>query len=343
MRLLFIVLITLLITACDTPVPDQVLKISGPTMGTQYHISWVGQDPDQASVLQAQVDERLRQINKNMSTYDPASELSRLNQAPSSADWRELSADLSAVLGMALQVWERSGGAFDVTVGPLVNLWGFGPQARPETVPSADDIQRVRAAIGSQQIVLDAAQQRLRLQAPLYIDLSAIAKGWAVDDIAALLERNGVVSYMVEIGGELRTRGLKPGQHPWRIAIERPQSVAGHEAALVIEPGAMGVATSGDYRNYFEEDGVRYSHTIDPATGYPVRHTLASVTVVHESTGLADAWATALSVAGPDKGMALAEQNGLAVLMLVREQDAFAQRTSSRFNELFPHAAVSGE
>lgn len=327
------------LAACSQQNKEQVLKISGPTMGTQYHISWVGNDPDLAEPLQTQIDERLRDINRSMSTYDPDSELSQLNQGRLAADsdgWIAISRDLTTVLNDALGVWQASAGAFDITVGPLVNIWGFGPDARPEHSPAPEEISELRARIGSDKIELDAAQQRVRLQAPLYIDLSAIAKGWAVDELAKLLEQNNIHAYMVEVGGELRTQGVKPNNTPWRIAIERPQNSDTTGVALVLEPGNRGMATSGDYRNYFEEDGIRYSHTIDPATGYPIKHALASVSVVHNSTGLADAWATAITVTGPEKGMALAEQYHLAVFMLVREGEGFTERASSEFIALFP-------
>lgn len=335
-------LLCLQLAACSQQAKEQVLKISGPTMGTQYHISWVGTDPETAEPLQVRIDERLREINRSMSTYDPESELSRLNLGQLAVDadgWVSLSADLTQVMSDALLVWRASGGAFDVTVGPLVNLWGFGPEARPEHTPDEAEIAARRAHIGSEKIELDAMHHRLRLQGPLYIDLSAIAKGWAVDELARLLTQQGIQSYMVEVGGELRTRGSKPDNSAWRIAIERPLNPDTAEAAFILEPGNRGMATSGDYRNYFEEGGVRYSHTIDPATGHPIKHALASVSVVHSSTGLADAWATAITVAGPEKGMAIARQHQLAVLMLVREGDGFVQRASPAFIALFPQAA----
>lgn len=345
MRLPLLLGLILSLLAC-TPAPQPVVRISGPTMGTSYHIAWAGSEHDREA-LQQQVDARLVAINRSMSTYDPESELSRLNRGllPAGADgWVRLSADLTEVLALALQVWRDSGGAFDVTIGPLVNAWGFGPQARPEHIPDAGFIRTTLAAIGSDAIRLDAGQQRLQLQKPLYIDLSAIAKGWAVDEIAAILEQHGISGYMVEIGGEIRTAGSKPDGQPWRIAIERPPlQDDGREVALVITPANTGLATSGNYRNYFEEEGVRYSHTIDPASGYPVQHNLASVSVLHESTALADAWATAFSVLGAERSLQLAEQHRLAVFLLTKEPAGFVQRTSTRFNALFPLAAETQE
>lgn len=345
MRYFLLALLSLFLVACDTNSAAQVLRMQGATMGTQYHIAWVGVDKSQIPALQALVDQRLQAINKSMSTYDPTSELSRLNKAdltPDPQGWVSISTDLSDVLSKSLDVWNLSGGKFDVTVGPLVNLWGFGPTAKVDEPPSAEEIAKVLINIGSQNIELERSAHQIKLKTPQYIDLSAIAKGWGVDEIAALLESQGITAYMVEIGGEIRTRGQKPDGKLWRIAIERPSDNLEQQVALVIEPGDMGVATSGSYRNYFEEEGVRYSHTIDPATGYPITHKLVSITVLHPECALADAWATALDVIGPKEGLALAEQYQLAVYMLVSEDGQFKELASSEFNKRFPHALGEG-
>lgn len=354
MRVLLVTLLSFLLLACDATPSAQILKISGPTMGTTYNIAWVSSasndksqpTPISADQLQQMVDTRLVYINKSMSTYDPASEISRLNQdkiAANAGGWIAISEEFADVMAISLDVWHKSQGAFDITVGPLVNLWGFGPDARPTKVPSAEQITAAKARMGSDRIEFDAAHKQLRLEHGLYLDMSAVAKGWATDDIAALLEQQGIESYMVEIGGEIRTKGSKPENQPWRIAIERPQFFSDRNVALIIEPGNRGVATSGSYRNYYEDNGVRYSHTIDPASGYPIAHKLASVTVVHESAGYADAWATAITVLGPEQGLALAEQFGLAVFMLVGDGNSFTEQYSSAFLQLFPHVAEAGE
>lgn len=354
MRVLLVTLLSFLLLACDATPSSQILKISGPTMGTTYHIAWVSsasKDPSQAAPISAEqlqelVDTRLVLINKSMSTYDPSSEISRLNQnkiAPNASGWIAVSAEFADVLGISLDVWHKSQGAFDISVGPLVNLWGFGPDARPTKTPSDEQISAAKARMGTDHIEFDSAHKQLRLSRNLYLDMSAVAKGWATDDIAKLLEQQGIESYMVEIGGEIRTNGSKPESQPWRIAIERPQFFNDRNVALIIEPGNRGVATSGSYRNYYEDNGVRYSHTIDPANGYPVAHKLASVTVVHKSTGYADAWATAITVLGPEQGLALAEKYELAVFMLVGAGDGFTEQYSSAFLQLFPHVAEAGE
>lgn len=339
MRLVFILFTSFLLSACDTSPSNQIFKISGSTMGTYYHVSWVGTKPEQKVSLQQAIDKRLVAINKSMSTYDPQSELSLLNQGALEADlegWIDISADLTEVLAMSLDVWQASHGEFDVSVGPLVNLWGFGPEARAEHIPQPDEIASKITQVGSENIELDTPLQRIRLKKPLYIDLSAVAKGWAVDEIAAVVEKHGIDSYMAEIGGEIRAQGLKSNQQPWRIAIERPQHDTGQSVALVIELNELGIATSGSYRNYFEEEGVRFSHTIDPKTGYPINHKLASVTIVHPSTGMADAWATAITVAGPEKGLQLAEENNLTVFMLVGEDNGFKEIASTEFIKKYP-------
>lgn len=346
MRFFALLAALVLFSGCHNASSVQILKIAGPTMGTQYHISWVSSDPGQAKSLQEQVDNRLSAINQSMSTYIPDSELSLLNKGELPQDddgWMSISADLTEVLSKSLIVWQGSHGVFDVTVGPLVNLWGFGPQARPKYIPDAARIAELLSHIGSQNIELDAAHSRVKLKTPQYIDLSAIAKGWAVDDIARLLKQHQITAFMVEIGGEIQTAGLKPNNQPWRIAIERPEQLLEQSVALIVPLHDMGVATSGDYRNYYEEDGVRYSHTIDPATGYPIKHKLASVTVLHPETGLADAWATAISVAGPERGLALAEEQDLAVYLLIGEGDSFKEIASTKFHQLFPQLLGGGK
>jgi thiamine biosynthesis lipoprotein len=346
MRYWWVLVLSSMLLACSQEPSYQVLKIQGATMGTHYHIAWVGLDAKQAQPLQMAVDERLQAINKSMSTYDPQSELSRLNKGDLAVDTQgniTLSADLTEVLAKSLQIWQQSAGKFDITVGPLVNLWGFGPEARIDAAPAVERITERLAKIGSQHLKLDVAAQKLHLDSPQYIDLSAIAKGWGVDQIALLLEKQGIQNYMVEIGGEVRTKGQKPDAQPWRIAIERPDpDVLEQQAALIIAPRDTGIATSGSYRNYFENNGVRYSHTIDPATGYPITHKLVSITVLHKEAGMADGWATAIDVAGPELGLQLAETYKLPIYMLVaKDGGGFSEVTSSEFRKLFPE--VGGE
>jgi len=300
---------------------ERVLALRGSTMGTSYSVQIVEPHADlDRDALAEDINARLADINKLMSTYRPGSELSRFNNS-NATSWFLVSPQLVAVVETAQAVSEASAGAFDVTVGPLVNLWGFGPTPRAEDIPSAGDIQAARARVGWQQLEVQAQPPALRKSRPdVYVDLSAIAKGYAVDQLAGLLESQGVGDYLVEIGGELRGRGVNGRGEPWRIAIERPD--ASRRAAFrVVALRDMGMATSGDYRNFVEIGGQRYSHTIDPATGWPVGHRLASVTVLAEDCMQADAWATALLVLGPERGLELAEQLGLAALFIEHAQD----------------------
>lgn len=333
-KLLLSVVAVLLLSNCGLPASERVYKVSGPTMGTLYHISWVDQQ-DRTSQVKSHIDLRLQDINKIMSTYDSASELSRINQSTMWPVQQRISTDLSDVLAKALQVTQQSSGAFDITVGPLVNLWGFGPDGSPDRVPEDDLLEEVLTSVGSDVVTLSG--QSLFISEKRYLDLSAIAKGWAVDDISLLLESYGIENYLVEIGGEIKTAGVKPQKVSWKVAIERPDVHLQQTAHRVFSPGNRALATSGDYRNFFVENGVRYSHTISPVNGFPVEHELASVTVVNNSAAMADAWATALNVAGPADGMRLAETLELGVYMIVRDQHGnLSERTSTTFNEWFP-------
>lgn len=335
-----LLLASLLAGGCSQPLEPQISKISGPTMGTHYHISWVSNAFDTASLevekknIKLLVDQRLRAINKSMSTYDPQSELSLINH-DFNPQWQQISAGLYQVLAMAKQVNEQSDKAFDITVGPLVNLWGFGPDKSNDQIPQQQKIEALLAEVGSDALALRKQQGRfqLRLAAARYLDLSAIAKGYAVDDLGDLLLGQGVENYLIEVGGEILSHGIKPQNQPWRIAIEAPND-DGRSVQIIIPLSNMGIATSGDYRNFFEQEGHRFSHTIDGRTGYPVEHDLASVSVLHESVALADAWATALTVLGAERGLELAEIHNLAAYFIVRTEHGYQQFSSRQFEQL---------
>lgn len=284
-----------------------------------------------AAQLQMQLQQRLDAANSVLSTYQPDTELMRFNRAPT-ATWVPLSPLLQRAVSRALQVSAATAGAYDITVAPLVNLWGFGPQARPERMPSTDEIAAARRQVGWQHLELDATGQRLRKQAAVSMDLSSVGEGAAVDDLAGYLETLGIHDYLVAVAGSLRSKGLRPDGQPWRMAIERPDGSGAAEQVLNLKAGA--ISTSGSYRNYFERDGVRYSHTIDPATGRPITHRGVSVTVVSptgDDDTLADAWATALNVLGPERGLALAQQRGMAVYYIERTEAGFQARYSQAF------------
>ena len=326
--------LTFFITACSKTAP-QLLHIQGQTMGTYYQVKYVLDAKQQsnmqlsAQALQIEIDKRLELVNNQMSTYRPDSELSRFNKVGKSMTVSDAVRD---VVDASLSLFKQSNGAFDVTVGPLVNLWGFGPDKRPEKVPPQALINAKMQIVGSQYLSVDG--NRLIKSIPdLYLDLSSIAKGYGVDFIAEYLQQLGISNYLVDIGGELRVQGLKPEKEQWTLAIERP--VAGQNVQRVIHIGDNAIATSGDYRNYFESDGIRYSHTIDPKTGKPISHKLVSVTVINKSCMLADGYATAITVLGPEAGLLFAKKHHLPVFLLVKEGDDFSEYYTSEFEPYF--------
>ena len=294
----------------------------GPTMGTTFAVRVVAGDLDdeRAAGLRRAVERTLAGVDERMSTYRPESEVSRFNRARTT-DPFPVSADTLAVLRHALEISELSGGAFDVTVGPLVDAWGFGPAGEPAALPAGRDIDRLRRRVGFRHLRIDPAASSIRKLVPaLSCDLSALAKGYAVDRVADRLHAEGIDSYLVEVGGEVRAAGRSPRGDAWRVGIERP--APGPPAVQRLVPlRDRALATSGDYRNYYEVDGRRVSHTIDPRSGRPVDHGLASVSVVEPLCVRADAIATALGVLGPDAGYELAVAQGWAALLIVRRGD----------------------
>lgn len=307
------------------------LHLSGSTMGATYSVKYrPGPDTPPPEALQMEVDTLLAGINQTMSTYDPDSELSRFNRMRTT-DWIPASASLLAVLKVALEIGVQSEGAFDITVGPLVNLWGFGPEFHPDRIPPEADIAAARVRVGHDKLTLRDAPPAIRKHRPdVYLDLSGIAKGYGVDRVAELMAAHGIEHYMVEIGGEVRVRGFKERDTPWRIAIEKP--LPGERSVqTVLALSDIALATSGDYRNFFEIAGRRYSHTIDPATGWPVDNHLVSVTVLADTSMRADAWATAFQVLGPERGMAVAERLGLPVLFIIERDGKFEERVCCAF------------
>lgn len=300
-------------------------------MGTTWHVSYVAPPKglSQAQVQQG-IQAQLDNINRSMSTYIADSEISKLNAlAPNT--WFDSSPDFFRVLTTALEVGRLSEGAYDVTVAPLVNLWGFGPQGSTVEQPSASSIAESRKMVGQQNVRVDSDSRRVLKLSALSLDFSSLAKGYAVDKVADWLLEQGIVNYMVEVGGELRLSGLSARGDPWRIAIEQPDN-AGRAVAATLNLTDVALATSGDYRNYFEVDGQRYSHLIDPRTGYPVAHDLVSVTVVHSNCMLADAWATALTVLGAEQAMSVAQAQGLAVYFIRKVDGDFAHSHTPQFS-----------
>ena len=298
-------------------------QLTGMTMGTSYSVQWHKlPSTTDANKLRIEIENRLEEINALMSTYIPNSQLSGFNLSRETG-WHAVELELAQLVTLALKISEQSQGAFDVTVGPLVNLWGFGPSDAEFVVPTRTEINIARRGVGYKYLEARLDPPALNKKVvDLYVDLSAIAKGYAVDEVALLLDAANIENYMVEIGGEIKGKGIASHGEAWRIGIETPENKRGNiEAVLSLEN--VGVATSGDYRNVFELDDNIYSHTIDPRTGKPISHNLASITVVHDSVAIADAWATAFLVLGPKQTYEISNQKEMAVLFIMREANNY--------------------
>jgi thiamine biosynthesis lipoprotein len=336
-KIMLIAFLALSITACfpSNDSPEIEVLLQGFTMGTTYNIKVVA-TPEQVEVLKLQdkIDEVLKRINQEMSTYISDSEISRFNQSTSKGAF-EISNGFARVLAESIRLGELSNGKLDITVGPLVNLWGFGPEQRPEKVPSDVLLKSTMARVGLTKLHLVGNQ--LSKDIPnLYVDLSTTAKGYGVDVVAELIEANGITNYLVEIGGEMRVKGFKHTGELWAIAIEKPivDSTGEHrEVQQIIIPKDNAVATSGDYRIYFEADGQRFSHIIDPSTGKPINHNLVSVTVIDSSSMTADGLSTTLMVMGAEKGMKFAVKNNIAALFISKTEHGFDEQFTVKFKQ----------
>jgi thiamine biosynthesis lipoprotein len=317
-----------------TPKKAAVVHLTGATMGTQYNVKYLPIDGISSEQLQREIDSLLIHVNKLMSTYDSSSELSRFNQSRSEEPF-PLSQGTLDVLHEAVRLGQLSDGILDVTIGPLVNLWGFGPKARPVKIPSDELIESTKSRTGLDKLLLLSGAAK-KLNPDLYVDLSTIAKGYGVDEVADLLESHGITNYLAEIGGEMRLSGYKENQQPWIIAVEKPVT---NERAVqrFLSIGNNAIATSGDYRNFYEENGVRYSHLINPKTGYPIQHNLVAVTVVHRSCMIADGLATAINVMGVEKGLEFANSLNVAALLISSENGEFKEYNTAEFESYLPN------
>jgi len=319
------------VAACARPAHA---TIRGLTMGTSYAVELAAPiDHAVRTKLAGLIEAELTAINRAMSTYDPRSELSEFN-GRQDLRWVPASRGLLEVLDGASRISTATQGAFDVTVGPLVDLWGFGPQYGTRQVPNDALIERVRESVGYQHVQTDPSAGAIRKgHSRTQVDLSAIAKGYGVDRVAMILDRQGVHDYLVEIGGELRARGTTAAGKPWRVGIERPVEGRRVVGEIVVLDNRA-IATSGTTQNFFEQDGRHYSHCIDPATARPVEHPPMAVSVVADTAMEADAWATALLVLGPERGHALAQARGLAALLVTASGPKFDVRVT---DALRPH------
>lgn len=326
----------LFLFACNVNTGHQSATFSGNTMGTTYNIQINARQaiPD-LPVIKRSIEQKLDSVNAAMSTYMPESELSRVNRSEPNK-WIVISDPLFKVISEAQEISLLSNGAFDITIGPLVNLWGFGPVDQVNLPPPDQTIKSLLENVGFKKLHLDSRNRLIMKDLPgIYIDLSAIAKGYAVDVVARLLENKySIQNYMVEIGGEIHAHGTNARDNVWRIGIEKP--VTGQRAVeRIINLDNMAMATSGNYRNYIDINGTRYSHAIDPRTGKPVQHQLASVTVLYPQCMVADAWATALLVSGPEAGLQLARHNGLDALFIVNENGTYREQVTGKFMQYF--------
>ncbi len=288
-------------------------------MGTYYRVVIAdtdaqGENPLDENLVKAGIEAQLESVNSSMSTYINDSELSRFNQLPANTVF-EMSEDLHQVMSAALQLSEQSNGAFDVTINPLVRLWGFGSDGKISDLPDADLVDTTLRSVGWDALLMDG-DDLLKLRTTIEVDLSAIAKGFAIDKVAGQLESYGLQHWLIDIGGELKASG-RNGERAWQVAVEKPSQTGGVELILPLRDKA--IATSGDYRNIIRIDDRIFSHAINPKTGYPVEHMLASVSVLHESAMQADAIATTILILGEIDGERFARERGLSVFMIVRD------------------------
>lgn len=331
--LLPVLLAALALAGCGRDEGSPEARITGATMGTTYSVRIVD-PPDGMAIdeITRRIQLALEDVNRRMSTWRDDSEVSLFNAAPP-GEWFPVSDDTAALVAMGQAVSRMSGGAFDVTVGPVVDLWGFGPDPVRVTPPAEAEIAAALERVGHTALESREEPPALRKTGPeLAVDLSGIAKGHAVDRVAAVLAQAAIDNFLVEVGGELRVAGHNRRGERWSVAVEDPLA-AGREVHRVLNVTDTAIATSGDYRNFFEYEGKRYSHTIDPRTGWPVSHDLVSVTVLDESAALADALATALLVLGPEAGGELAERTDIAAYFVVRSGDGVMARWTSALGE----------
>ncbi|QIB52442.1 FAD:protein FMN transferase [Pseudomonas sp. OIL-1] len=310
---------------------ETVSEVYGGTMGSTYSIKWVSaEETPSPDALQASIEALLAEFDSEVSTWRDDSNLARFNSLPAGS-CQAMPESVLEMVSLAEELHEQSNGGFDITIGPLLELWGFHGGLVGQSVPEAAALTEVLEKVGQQH--LQTVDGQLCKNADVQVDLSAMAAGYVVDRVVEHLAAQGITSYMVEITGELKAAGLKPGGVPWRIAIEEPRD--DNRIAQVILPlDGHGVSTSGDYRNYFEFEGKRYSHTFDPRSGQPVMHQLAAVTVLHPDTARADGLSTLLLVKGPDQGWQYAVEQDIAALFVVRKGVGFESRSTPRFKAL---------
>lgn len=329
--------VVILLTGCDNtsePVAPKaaVTVLDGKTMGTFWRVSVIGIDKAQADELQKKVQRLLDGDDMLLSTWKNDSALMRFNHSQSLTPW-PVSEAMADIVTESLRVGQKTHGAMDITVGPLVNIWGFGPEKQPVKTPTQAQIDAAKARTGLQylSVINRAGQQFLQKSLPdLYVDLSTVGEGYAADHLAQLMTQEGISRYLVSVGGALVSRGMNADGQPWRVAIQKPTDRENAVQAIV-DINGYGISTSGSYRNYYELDGQRISHVIDPQTGRPITHKLVSVTVIAPAALEADAWDTGLMVLGPQKAQQVVREQGLAVYMILKEGEGFTTWMSPQF------------
>lgn len=329
--------VVILLTGCDnasapaTP-KAAVTVLEGKTMGTFWRVSVVGVDKFRAEELRTKVQTQLDGDDRLLSTWKNDSALMRFNQSRSTTPW-PVNEAMADIVTESLRIGRKTQGAMDITVGPLVNLWGFGPDKQPVSTPTQAQIDAAKARTGLDKLTVinRADRQYLQKSIPdLYVDLSTVGEGYAADHLARLMTEEGISRYLVSVGGALVSRGMNADGQPWRVAIQKPTDRENAVQAIV-DINGHGISTSGSYRNYYELDGKRISHVIDPQTGRPITHKLVSVTVIAPTALEADAWDTGLMVLGTEKAQQVVREQGLAVYMIMKEGDGFTTWMSPQF------------
>ncbi|HCI6147328.1 FAD:protein FMN transferase ApbE [Klebsiella quasipneumoniae] len=326
-----------LLSGCDsatspTTSASTATVLDGKTMGTFWRVSVIGVDEAKAQALRAKVQAQLDADDRLLSTWKNDSALMRFNHAADTRPW-PVSEAMADIVTLSLRIGAKTDGAMDITVGPLVNLWGFGPDKQPVATPDAQAIAAAKARTGLQhlQVINQSGRQFLQKDIPdLFVDLSTVGEGYAADHLARLMEQEGISRYLVSVGGALVSRGMNGEGKPWRVAIQKPTDRENAVQAIV-DINGHGISTSGSYRNYYELDGKRISHVIDPQTGQPITHKLVSVTVIAPTALEADGWDTGLMVLGPEKAQQVVREQGLAVYMIVKEGEGFKTWMSPQF------------
>lgn len=313
---------------------SDIAALGGHTMGTRWSVKLSAPRSRDLHALHAGIEAELKRVVAQMSTWEDGSDISRYNRA-AAGSWQAIPEDFWNVLVAAHDIARRSDGAFDPSVGPLVALWGFGAQAGAQRAPDAAQLAETGSRCGWHKLQLDVQKQAVLQPGGLQLDLSAIAKGYGVDLVSRWLRRNGIAAALVEVGGELHGYGRKPDGQPWRVLVESaPEEDAGADyPPRVLALDDLAVATSGDRWHHYEQDGVSYSHTLDPRTHAPVTRAAAAVTVIEREAMHADAWATALTVMGAQQGLAFAAEHGLAARFVSRGSNGLEESMTPAFQQ----------